>query len=199
MCLFAYSSRTDEPICAKLGTLIPWDQEENIGGPELREVSWVRFPVRAFPVARKLNTIEEWRLDQSCLFRRGDYRNKNQNPGKLSWVRFPAKTVSVARISRTTEERRQDQSYLSWVRILTRKFYATPKLSRREKRRRGKFVRFGEEIKGTEATNPKTVLGSSLGEDYGFRDNFFYNIRRYVTLGMAYDITHTNPRREPRR
>jgi hypothetical protein len=29
MCLFAYSSRTDVPICTKLGMLIPWDQEEN--------------------------------------------------------------------------------------------------------------------------------------------------------------------------
>jgi hypothetical protein len=36
-----------------------------------------------------------------------------------------------------------------------------------------KFVRFEEEITATEGTNPKTVLGSNLGEDFGFRDNFF--------------------------
>jgi hypothetical protein len=35
-----------------------------------------------------------------------------------------------------------------------------------------KFVSFGEEIIGTKVTNPKTVLGSSLGEDLGFRDNY---------------------------
>jgi hypothetical protein len=33
VCMFAYSSssRRDKPICTKLGMLIPWDQEENIG------------------------------------------------------------------------------------------------------------------------------------------------------------------------
>jgi hypothetical protein len=31
VCLFAYSSRTDVPICTKLGILIPWNHEENIG------------------------------------------------------------------------------------------------------------------------------------------------------------------------
>jgi hypothetical protein len=29
ICLFAYSSRKDVPICTKLGMLIPSDQEEN--------------------------------------------------------------------------------------------------------------------------------------------------------------------------
>jgi hypothetical protein len=44
---------------------------------------------------------------------------------------------------------------------------------------------------GTKVTSPKTVLGSSLGENFGFRDNFFYNIQRYPTLGVTYDMTHT--------
>jgi hypothetical protein len=37
---------------------------------------------------------------------------------------------------------------------------------------------FSEEITGTEVTDLKTVLGSSLDEDVGFRDNnFFYDIQ----------------------
>jgi hypothetical protein len=37
---------------------------------------------------------------------------------------------------------------------------------------------FSEEITGTEVTNLKTVLGSNLDEDVGFRDNnFFYDIQ----------------------
>jgi hypothetical protein len=45
---------------------------------------------------------------------------------------------------------------------------------------------FGEEITGTKVTNPKTVLGSSPGEDVGFRDNFSYDIQRYVSNDQAY-------------
>jgi hypothetical protein len=51
-------------------------------------------------------------------------------------------------------------------------FYVAPELSTREERRRDKIC-FGEEIKGTKVTNSKTVLGSNLREDFGFRDNFF--------------------------
>jgi hypothetical protein len=46
---------------------------------------------------------------------------------------------------------------------------------------------FGEEIIGSLVTNPKTVLGFSLGEDVGFRDNnFFYYIQGYVSNDQAY-------------
>jgi hypothetical protein len=51
------------------------------------------------------------------------------------------------------------------------------KLSTIEERCQEKIVCFGDEITGTKVTNPKTVLGSSLGEDVGFRDNFFYDIQ----------------------
>jgi hypothetical protein len=45
-------------------------------------------------------------------FRRGHYRNKDQNPEKFSRVRFPVKMVSVCPKVSTTEERRQDKSCL---------------------------------------------------------------------------------------
>jgi galactose-1-phosphate uridylyltransferase len=71
-------------------------------------VSPDRFPVRAVPVPRKLSTIEERRQDQSCLFQRGDFRNKGHNPEKLSRVRVLTRMVSVARNLSTIEEQRQE-------------------------------------------------------------------------------------------
>jgi hypothetical protein len=53
---------------------------------------------------------------------------------------------------------------------------------------RKKNVCFSEDITGTKVTNPKTVLGSNLSEDFEFRD-FFSDIQRYVTLGITYDTT----------
>jgi hypothetical protein len=100
--------------------------------------------MRVVPVFRKLSTIEGRRQEQSCLFRRGDHRNKGHDPERLSWVRFLTRMVSVAR-----------------------------KLSAIEERRQAKFVRFVEEITGTEVTNPKTALSSSLCEYFRFRDNSF--------------------------
>jgi hypothetical protein len=38
VCVFAYSSRTEKPICTKLGILIPWDQEEILEGSKLRKI-----------------------------------------------------------------------------------------------------------------------------------------------------------------
>jgi hypothetical protein len=51
---------------------------------------------------------------------------------------------------------------------------------------KNKLLCFGEEITGTKVTNSKTVLGSSLGEDVGFGDNFFCDIQRYVSNDHAY-------------
>jgi hypothetical protein len=47
--------------------------------------------------AERLRTIEEPRPDQSCLLRRGDYRNKYHNPEKSSWTCVPVKIFSVTR------------------------------------------------------------------------------------------------------
>jgi hypothetical protein len=95
VCMFAHTTRRNMPICTKLGMLISWDQEENTGGSKPRKSVLSLNPVRAVPVARKLSTIEERRQDQSCLFRRGDYRNKGQKPEKLSWVRVLEKMSSL--------------------------------------------------------------------------------------------------------
>jgi hypothetical protein len=111
--------------------------------------------MRAVPVARKLSTIEEWCQDQSCLFRR-DYRNKDHDIEKLSWVQVLTRMVSVARKLSTIQERLQST-----------------------------FVRFCEEITGTNVTNSKTVLGSCPGEDVGLGIIFFYDIQRYVSNDQA--------------
>jgi hypothetical protein len=72
------------------------------------------------------------------------------------------KIISVARKLSTIEERRKEQYCLF---------------------RRGKTV--------AEVANHKTILGSSLGEDVGFRNNsnnnFFYVIQRYVSNDQAYN------------
>jgi hypothetical protein len=70
--------------------------------------------VRAFSVPRIVSTIEERREDQSCLFRRGDYRNEGQNPENLYCARVLVKNVYVARKLITAEKRRQDESSLFW-------------------------------------------------------------------------------------
>lgn len=44
---------------------------------------------------RKPSTTEERRQEQICLFRRGDYRNKDHNPESLSLVRVPVKMFSA--------------------------------------------------------------------------------------------------------
>jgi hypothetical protein len=87
--VFAYNSRTDISICTKFGMLIPWERKEILDRSNSGKMSWVRVPVRAVPVARKLSKIER-RDDRSCEFRRGDNRNKGHNP-KTVWVRVSVK------------------------------------------------------------------------------------------------------------
>jgi hypothetical protein len=50
-------------------------QDKNRG-----KVSWGRFPTMVVPVPRKLRTTQEQRQDKSCLFRKGDCRNKDHKP-----------------------------------------------------------------------------------------------------------------------
>jgi hypothetical protein len=40
--------------------------------------------------------IREGRPDQSCLLRRGDYRNKDHKPEILSWIRVLVRLFAVA-------------------------------------------------------------------------------------------------------
>jgi hypothetical protein len=69
MCVhaFAYSARTDKPICTKLGTFIPWLQEEDIERPKLRKDVWSLSPCESSSVPCKLSATEEWRQDWSCV------------------------------------------------------------------------------------------------------------------------------------
>jgi hypothetical protein len=50
---------------------------------EAENVSWVRVQVM-ISLARNVGTIEEQEQDQSCLFRRTDYRKKRHIPQKVS-------------------------------------------------------------------------------------------------------------------
>jgi hypothetical protein len=113
VCMFAHKSRRNKLICPKLGMLMPRVREEISESQGSEKVPWLRFLVKVVPVARKLSTIEEWRQDQSYLFRRGYYRNKGHNSEKLSWVRVPVWMVFGAQKLSTTEEWRQDQNVLA--------------------------------------------------------------------------------------
>jgi hypothetical protein len=84
--------------------------------------------VRVVPVDWKLSMTEQCH-EQSCLFQRDNYRNRDHNPEKLSWVHFPVKTVSAA-----------------------------PKLSMIEEQCQGQIC-FSKEITGTKATAPKYCPG----------------------------------------
>lgn len=84
---------------------------------------------------------------------------------------------------------------LPWVRVLTRKVYARPKLSKHEERRQGRFVRFGEDCRNQGHKHQKTVLGSSVGKDFGFRDNFFVNIHSMHKLSDGTRLWQTDAKR----
>lgn len=58
-----------------------------------------------------------------------------------------------------------------------------------------KILRFGEEITGSKVTD-RTVMVSSLSEDFGYRDNIFLEIFNDTTIGTTYDSTWV-PRRQP--
>lgn len=77
---------------------------------------------------------------------------------------------------------------LSWVRVLAKN------LSSAKTKCKTKVVR-SEEITWINVKVPEAHLGSSLGEYFVSRNNFFYYIQRDVILGKMY-MTHTNPRRE---
>jgi hypothetical protein len=142
--MFAYSLRTDTPICTKLGMRVLWNQEEVLERSKPEELPWVRNPVTV-SVSWKLSNIEECRQDRRCLFRRGNCRNRGSTTQKYgSWVRVLVKIVSIAGKLSMIEERRREQNCLF---------------------RRGDYRNKGH--------RPETVLGSSLGEDWFRNDNFF--------------------------
>jgi hypothetical protein len=104
------------------------------------------------------------------------------------------KMVSVAQKLSTTKEQSHEQSRLlrkagcsnkchgseklSWVRLSVKTLHIGSKLSTTERRKNQN--RFSKEITRTDVTNTKTVLDSSLGEDFGFiynnNNNIVYNI-----------------------
>jgi hypothetical protein len=66
-------------------------------------------------------------------------------------------------------EKKGHNPELSWVRVPMKMFSVARKLSTVFRRKERNF--FGENIIGTKVKHPRNVLGSRLGEDFGFRDN----------------------------
>jgi hypothetical protein len=59
-----------------------------------------RIPVKKVSVARKVSTIEEWRHDQNCLFRRGDYRGKCNNTENTVLGSSPGEDGRIVKLTR---------------------------------------------------------------------------------------------------
>jgi hypothetical protein len=78
--MHADSWKTGISNSTRHGMLTPWNKEKKLERSKLRKVYWIRVKVRIVSIPRKLSTIRERRQTENYLFRRGDYRNKSQNP-----------------------------------------------------------------------------------------------------------------------
>jgi hypothetical protein len=83
--------------------------------PEPRKTVLWPSPGEDIFVARKLSTIEEQGQDQSCLFRRRDYRKKDHNFQKVYWVLASVKVDSLARRLSSIEAGNPKTSIAIWT------------------------------------------------------------------------------------
>jgi hypothetical protein len=115
VCMYLFiltnNSRTNKPICTKLGTLIPWDQEEIETPKNCPEFKSWWGPV---PVARKLSVVKKTVPRLKFFVWRKYYRSEGYNPKRASWVRVPARVDPVDWKRSTIKERLQDQGRLLW-------------------------------------------------------------------------------------
>jgi hypothetical protein len=129
--MFAYSTTAGVLICIELRMLVPSNQEDfrqaklriSVMRYYLRfpqrynpednhlQVSWVRNPVRAVSVPRKINRNN---VKTEVVCSNGNVGIITITPKKLFWVRFPTKVVSVTRKLWKIEKRLQDQTCLLW-------------------------------------------------------------------------------------
>jgi hypothetical protein len=86
-------SKTDE--LSKARYICFGEEITGINAIARKNLSWVRIPAKMVCVAWKLRTIREQRQDLSCLFRRGDYRNKDHNPEVLCCVCFGMEITEI--------------------------------------------------------------------------------------------------------
>jgi hypothetical protein len=91
--MFAYSVRTDAPICTKFGMIIPWEHEEMLERSRFQKNVLSSSPDS---LARKLGTTEQQGKGQSCLFRQRDYRKEGHKLEKVSSLLAPVKVDSLA-------------------------------------------------------------------------------------------------------
>jgi hypothetical protein len=141
--------------------LIPWDQQENTGGSKLR-----KSVLRSIP-GEYVSCSSETKHDRRMVPRlklfvsKRRLRKQRPEPRKTVLGSIPSKDgfcssdtkhdrrtgpkpklfVSKRRLQEQTPQHRN----LSWVRVLTRMFYAAPKLSTREERRQGKICSIRKE------------------------------------------------------
>jgi hypothetical protein len=105
-------------------------------------MSWVRFPVRTLTVARKVSTIEETHKIHSCLFEEWIIETKTRTPRNCPGF----------------------DSRWRWFLLFGNK-------GEQKHGTKAVHVRCSKGIIGTEVTDTKITLGSSLCEEVWFRDN----------------------------
>jgi hypothetical protein len=139
--------------------LIPWDQEEILERWKFRKLSGVRVPVKVVLVVPKQNTTEEQREDQSCLFRREDYRNKDTTPknypdsspgedgfysSETTLNRRMAPRSKLFFSARRYRDRCHNHENLFWVRIPVRKLCSLESKHERRMTPRWELFRRGD-------------------------------------------------------
>jgi hypothetical protein len=93
VCMFAYSSRTETPICT-IG-IIPWDQEEILERSKIRK--FVQGSSTGEYGSCSSETMHDRRTaPRSKLFRRGDHRNRGHNHEKSILGSSPGESAFVA-------------------------------------------------------------------------------------------------------
>jgi hypothetical protein len=100
MCSCSLVARKGIPKSAP--ALAYWTRKTIENCQNLEKKFRVRVPESVVSVARKLNTIAKGCQDQNCLLRRGDCRNKGQNPETVLGLR-PGEDGFVARKLNTIE------------------------------------------------------------------------------------------------
>jgi hypothetical protein len=152
MCLFSCISRTDKPICTKLGMLISWDQKEIVGSSKLRKSVLSSIPAEGVSCSSENKHNRRMAPRQKSIFSKGGSQKQRPEPRKIVLGLISSEDgfcSSDTKHDRRTAPRpklfiskRRLQKQTLHNRVLTRKFHVAPKLSTRDKRRQDKICSF---------------------------------------------------------
>jgi hypothetical protein len=157
VCIFAYSSRTDEPIFIKFGMLMPCHNKEILERSKVWKNVLSSSPFKGCSCSSETNYGRRT-APRPKLFRKRILQKQRRVPQKPVLCSSPVKMVTVARKLNTIEERRQDKSCffrrgdyrnrghnseeVSWVRVPMKMVSVARQLSMIKERRQGQICLF---------------------------------------------------------